>query len=123
MTHCVVIVEPDRLQMKMFNDLLVARGFETQMFGDPGEALSFARQRRADVMLVSVDFPDEAGLDLIRSIKSDPEIKNTIPIIVVFDYASNEETTRLHETECVDYITKPVDVSRLFSAVEKCLGQ
>jgi two-component system, cell cycle response regulator DivK len=123
MMHRVMIVEPDRLLLKMFNDLLVARGYEPQMFADPGEALAFARERGADLMLVSVDFPDESGLELIRSIKSDSKIKNTIPVIVMFDYASNEETKLLHETGCLDYIAKPVDVSRLFSVVEKCLGR
>ena len=54
MIHRVMIVEPDRLHMKMLNDILVARGFETQKVDDPGNALALVRQQRSDLMLVSL---------------------------------------------------------------------
>jgi two-component system, cell cycle response regulator DivK len=122
MIHRVMIVEPDRLHMKMLNDILVARGFETQKVDDPGNALALVRQQRSDLMLVSLEFPDEGGLELIRSIKSDPKLKNTMPVIVVSDFASSAEMKLLHQSDCYDVITKPVDLSQLFSAVEGCLG-
>jgi two-component system, cell cycle response regulator DivK len=121
MTCRVMIVEPDPLHMKMFDDLMRAEDLDTELFRNYNIAPDDIQKDDLALMLVSVDFPDETGLEFIKSIQIDCKIKRTVPVIAIFGHASSVEFERLCMTGCDDYIPKPISVSRLLLAVSKSL--
>lgn len=123
MTRRVMIVEPDRLHMKMFDDLLQAENLETELVSDYKLTHDDIRKSNVELMLISVEFPDESGLEFIKVLKNDGEIKSSIPMIAIFNHASSQEFERLRETKCDDYIPKPITVSRFLTAVSKSLNR
>jgi two-component system, cell cycle response regulator DivK len=58
----VLIVEDNELNMKLFNDLLVAHGYGTLLTKDGVEAIALARQHRPDLILMDIQLPEVSGL-------------------------------------------------------------
>src|SRR5437588_9394130 len=82
----VLIVEDNDLNMKLFNDLLVAHGYGTLQTKNGVEALALARRHRPDLILMDIQLPEVSGLQVIRWIKEDADLR-TIPIIAVTAFA------------------------------------
>src|SRR5438067_10751512 len=78
----VLIVEDNELNMKLFNDLLVAHGYGTLLTKDGVEAIALARQHRPDLILMDIQLPEVSGLQVTQWLKEDEDLR-TIPIIAV----------------------------------------
>ena len=70
----VLIVEDNELNMKLFNDLLKAHGYDTLQTKDGVEALALARRHRPDLILMDIQLPEISGLEVTRWIKEDEEL-------------------------------------------------
>lgn len=70
------------------------------------EALEIARSRVPDLILLDVMLPDISGLDVCRTLKADPDLRD-IPVIFVtaLDEAADEAAGL--EIGAIDYICKP----------------
>src|SRR5438034_7863916 len=82
----VLIVEDNDLNMKLFNDLLVAHGYGTLQTKDGVEALALARQHRPDLILMDIQLPEVSGLQVTQWIKGDADLR-MIPVIAVTAFA------------------------------------
>src|SRR5579872_3770667 len=78
----VLIVEDNDLNMKLFNDLLEAHGYNTLQTRDGVEALQMAREHRPDLILMDIQLPEVSGLEVTKWIKEDEELRS-IPVIAV----------------------------------------
>ena len=65
----VLIVEDNELNMKLFNDILRAHGYDTLQTRDGGEALALARRHRPDLILMDIQLPKISGLEITRLIR------------------------------------------------------
>ena len=68
---CVLIVEDNELNMKLFHDLLEAHGYATLQTKDGMEALKLAREHRPDLILMDIQLPEVSGLEVTKWIKED----------------------------------------------------
>ena len=66
---CVLIVEDNELNMKLFHDLLEAHGYDTLQTKDGMEALKLARHHRPDLILMDIQLPEVSGLEVTKWIK------------------------------------------------------
>src|SRR5260370_39890975 len=78
----VLIVEDNDLNMKLFNDLLVAHGYGTLQTKDGVEALALARQHRPDLILMDIQLPEVSGFQVTQWIKGCDGLP-AVPIIAV----------------------------------------
>ncbi|MCH7543257.1 MAG: response regulator, partial [Proteobacteria bacterium] len=58
----ILIVEDDALNMKLFHDVLAARGHTILQATDGREALELARANRPDLILMDMKLPEVSGL-------------------------------------------------------------
>ena len=107
----VLIVEDNDLNMKLFNDLLEAHGYDTLQTKDGMEALSLARQHRPNLILMDIQLPEISGLEVTKWIKEDDDLR-AIPIIAVTAFAMKGDEEKIREGGCEDYIAKPISVAR-----------
>jgi two-component system, cell cycle response regulator DivK len=117
----VLIVEDNDLNMKLFNDLLVAHGYGTLQTKDGVEALALARQHRPDLILMDIQLPEVSGLQVTRWIKQDEELR-TIPIIAVTAFAMKGDEEKMRDGGCEAYIAKPISVTSFLRTVERFLS-
>jgi len=117
----VLIVEDNDLNMKLFNDLLVAHGYGTLQSKDGVEALKLARQHRPDLILMDIQLPEISGLQVTQWIKEDEDLR-TIPIIAVTAFAMKGDEEKIREGGCEAYIAKPTSITSFLRTVERFLS-
>jgi len=117
----VLIVEDNDLNMKLFNDLLVAHGYGTLQTKDGAEALALARQHRPDLILMDIQLPHVSGLQITQWIKEDAELR-AIPVIAVTAFAMKGDEEKMRDGGCEAYIAKPISVTSFLQTVERFLS-
>jgi two-component system cell cycle response regulator DivK len=117
----VLIVEDNDLNMKLFNDLLVAHGYGTLQTRDGIEALALARQHRPDLILMDIQLPEISGLQVTQWIKKDDDLR-MIPVIAVTAFAMKGDEEKIRDGGCEAYIAKPISVASFLRTVEQFLS-
>ncbi|MDO5626665.1 MAG: LytTR family DNA-binding domain-containing protein, partial [Pseudomonadota bacterium] len=82
--------------------------------GDAAQAVALAQRQRFDVALLDIHMPGADGLKLAAALREAPA-----PPLVVFVTAHAEHAVHAFELEAVDYLTKPVRLERLQTALQK----
>lgn len=116
----VLIVEDNELNMKLFNDLLEAHGYNTIKTRDGRLAVGMAREHKPDLILMDIQLPEVSGLDIIRLLKADDELKS-IPVIAITAFAMKGDEDKIRGSGCEDYISKPISVMGFITTVRKYL--
>ena len=115
----VLMVDDDDLLLKTYEGLLRSSGFEAiECCGDGLEALERLRELSVGAVILDLTLPGMDGEDVLRTIKSEmPDI----PVII--SSAANEVDTAVScmSAGAFDYLVKPVDATRLTSAVRRAM--
>ena len=117
----VLIVEDNDLNMKLFNDLLVAHGYGTLQTRDGIGALALARQHHPDLILMDIQLPEISGLQVTQWIKKDDDLR-MIPIIAVTAFAMKGDEEKIRDGGCEAYIAKPISVASFLRTVGRFLS-
>jgi two-component system cell cycle response regulator DivK len=118
----VLIVEDNELNMKLFNDLLDAHGYQTLQTRSGIEALKIARERRPDLILMDIQLPEVSGLEVTRWLKDDEELRE-IPVVAVTAFAMKGDEQRIRQGGCEAYISKPISIGTFLETVRRYLGE
>jgi signal transduction histidine kinase/ActR/RegA family two-component response regulator len=86
------------------------------------EALATLRRRRPDLILLDMHLPDIDGLDLLRELKQ-ADGTASIPILVLSADATRDRVERAMAEGARGYLSKPLDLQELLSAVDDLLEQ
>ncbi|GEO81351.1 response regulator [Pararhodospirillum oryzae] len=121
MAKKILIVEDNDLNMKLFNDLLEANGYETIQTKDGREVVGLVRERRPDLILMDIQLPEVSGLEITRMLKDDEDLK-AIPVIAVTAFAMKGDEEKIREGGCEGYIAKPISVASFLQTVARFLN-
>ena len=116
------------LQVLVVDDELLARSRMRSLLGDcraPGagvggeastaaQAMDLLQRQRFDAVLLDIHMPGADGLALAQALRRLPQ-----PPAVVFVTAHAEHAVAAFELDAVDYLTKPVRLERLQTALQK----
>jgi len=117
----ILIVEDNDLNLKLFNDLLQAHGYNTVLTKDGREAVRLAGEHRPDLILMDIRLPGISGLEVTRMIKADDTLKD-IPVVAVTAFAMKGDEERILEGGCQGYLAKPFTISSLIETVARHLA-
>jgi two-component system, cell cycle response regulator DivK len=117
----VLIVEDNVLNMKLFNDVLVAHGYETVQSRGGAEALALARRHRPDLILMDIQLPEVSGLQITKCLKEDEEL-HMIPVVAITAFAMKGDEEKIREGGCEGYIAKPISIASFLKTVERFLA-
>ncbi|MBW4495354.1 MAG: response regulator [Oscillatoria princeps RMCB-10] len=91
---------------------------------DGVEALAFLRREgvhanapRPDVIFLDLNLPKKSGLEVLREIKSDPQLMR-IPVVILTTSAAEEDILKSYSLHANCYITKPVDFQQFTKVVK-----
>lgn len=118
----VLIVEDNELNMKLFNDLLVAHGYRIIQTRNGFDAMELARTHRPDLILMDIQLPEISGLEVTRWLKDDEGLRH-IPVIAVTAFAMKGDEERIRSGGCEAYISKPISVMTFLETVRRFAGQ
>lgn len=73
-----------------------------------------------DLILMDMKMPILNGFDTTMEIK---KINKNIPVIAQTAYAMSDEKIKCLEAGCIDYLSKPIEISALLNMVNKHLNK
>jgi two-component system cell cycle response regulator DivK len=118
-----MIVEDNELNMKLFNDLLRANGYNTLPMRNGYEALDALKEQRPDLIIMDIQLPEISGLEVTKRIKQDEDATlRAIPVIAVTAFAMKGDEERIRQGGCEGYLSKPISVSSFIATVKSFVG-
>ena len=121
MAKTIMIVEDNELNMKLFNDLVQSKGYQTIQTRNGMDALELARNHQPDLILIDIQLPEVSGLTVAQWLK-EGEDTASIPIIAVTAFAMKGDEERILNSGCDGYIAKPISVPHFLATIEKYIG-
>jgi two-component system cell cycle response regulator DivK len=116
----VLIVEDNELNMKLFEDLLGAHGYDTIKTRDGGQVLDIARSQKPDLIIMDIQLPEVSGLEVTQWLKADNDLR-AIPVIAVTAFAMKGDEEKIRQGGCEDYVSKPISIIDFMQVVQKHL--
>lgn len=116
----ILIIEDEQDLAGLVEYNLRAAGFETETAGSGASGLARARAQPPDLVLLDLMLPDLAGSEVLRLLKSEPELRRSGVIIVS---AKGQEADRIQGLEqgADDYVVKPFSVRELLLRIKAVL--
>jgi signal transduction histidine kinase len=111
-----VLVVEDNADMRRLLRMLLSGEFRVQTARNGREALRLLESWQPDVVLSDVMMPEMTGLELCRTIKSDPRTSR-VPMLLVTSKADREMRVEGLELGADDYVTKPFHPRELLARV------
>ncbi|MBT3386413.1 MAG: response regulator [Desulfobacula sp.] len=113
----ILIVEDNRMNMELANDLLEIAGFTALQADTAEKGVSLAREQLPNLILMDISLPGMDGLEAAKLIRGDERTRD-IPIVAMTAHAMKGDEEKATLAGCNGYITKPLDI-KLFSNIVK----
>src|SRR5271168_3494947 len=117
-TSTVFIVDDAREVRTGLSRLLAAAGYRVRAFESAACFLEEHDVEAPGCLLLDVCMPGLSGLELQRTLVASPGAR---PIVFLTGRGDIQTSVHAMKEGAVDFLTKPVDESRLFAAVEQAL--
>lgn len=111
----VLIVEDERAMQVALNDGFFSEGYEVWLASDGQQALTMARQKKPDLMILDVMLPIMNGLDVCRTLRAE---ENATPIIMLTARGQEIDKVLGLKLGADDYVTKPFSMAELLARAE-----
>lgn len=115
----ILIVDDEKLNRKLLEDLIASLGHEPETARDGVEALAKLKLD-IDLVLLDVMMPGMDGFEVARRIRKDPETSH-IPIVMVTALTSEKDRLSAVQAGANDFIAKPIDKTELQVRTESLL--
>ncbi|MEL7310589.1 MAG: phosphate regulon transcriptional regulator PhoB [Pseudomonadota bacterium] len=116
----IIIVEDEVAISDMVTFHLSRAGYEVVQALDCQQARERLADQGADLAIVDWMLPDMSGLELVRSLKRDPQFED-LAIIMLTARADEQDKVRGLDSGADDYITKPFSSRELISRIQAVL--
>lgn len=112
MEASVLVVDDDRLLLRLLELNLGKAGIKVLLADSGKEALRIAREARPDAILLDLMMPVMDGYEVLRQLKSG-ESTREIPVMVLTAKSSPHDRRRCEDMGAAGFITKPFDLAEL----------
>lgn len=112
-----IIVDDERLAREGLKQLLAETG-EIELIGEASnadEAIDLVEKHKPQLLFLDIEMPEKNGFDLLEELIETP--------YVIFTTAYNEFALKAFEVNAMDYILKPIELSRLKEAIARVKKQ
>ncbi|NMC20366.1 MAG: sigma-54-dependent Fis family transcriptional regulator [Thermogutta sp.] len=116
----VLVVDDEPSQRQLFAESVRQLGFAVIEAGSGEEAVEIASRRSPDLVLLDVRLPGISGLEALRRIR---EGTPDLPVLLITAYADVRDAVAALKSGACDYLTKPVDLEELKTAILDQLGE
>ena len=113
----ILVVEDNETSMKLFRDVLQAKGYSTLEASTGEDAVELARSRDPALVLMDVQLPGIDGIEALAQLRGD-ERTSAIPVVALTAQAMSGDSERFLDVGFDAYLSKPVDVLELIRVVE-----
>ena len=116
--HTVLYIEDNPANLKLVAQLLARRKHIHLLTAHTPElGIELALTRKPDLILLDINMPHMDGYQVLEVLKAEASLK-IIPVIAITANAMPRDIERGRAAGFTDYLTKPIDVTRLLTVVE-----
>ncbi|WP_179957449.1 EAL domain-containing protein [Exilibacterium tricleocarpae] len=119
----VLIAEDNTANQQVALGMLERLGHTGHLAGDGEEAITLLQQQHFDLVLMDCIMPGMDGYEATRLIRREETDSNRIPIIAMTANVGPSDRQRCLDAGMDDYLTKPVNLADLQTALGNWLGQ
>ena len=116
----IYIVEDDKNISEIESYALKNSGYQVDSFENAKTFWSRCQERKPDLVLLDVMLPDSDGIEVLKKIRRNPDLKR-VPAIMVTAKSSEIDKVKGLDNGADDYITKPFGIMELISRVKALL--
>lgn len=117
----VIVIEDEADAAEMFAEMMRVSGFRVIKTSSSIPAIDLIRHEIPDVVLLDVMMPDVSGLEVLRFMRREPDLKE-IPVIVISAKGMPSDIKTGMDAGASLYLTKPVGFLDLKQAVDRVTG-
>ncbi len=114
----VIIVEDEPDAAEMFAEMMRVSGYRVVKIYSSTPAIGIITAEEPDIVILDVMMPDVSGLEVLRYIRREPNLKN-IPVILVSAKSMPSDIKVGMDAGASHYLTKPVSFLELKKTVDK----
>ncbi|MBN1642732.1 MAG: GAF domain-containing protein [Anaerolineae bacterium] len=120
----VMIAETDNQLAELFTMVLTQKGYTVDIQRDLSNLPSIACDVQPDMILLDVTQPDQAGFDVLRTLKERADTRK-IPVLVVTSTALDMQAQRQQDLDvnAFEFVDGPVEVQDLFAEIKHVLDE
>jgi len=120
----ILLCEDDPEVATTLGDRLRQEGFLVDVALTASEAVAHVAKASPNIILVDLQSPEGDGIDLIKQLRKQPRIYNTLLVVLSTDVkqAHNEERSPTL-LNILDWLDTPVDVDRLVHVLDRPIGR
>ncbi len=114
----ILVVEDNEKNMKLFRDVLTAKGYRTLEATTGESAVELATEHVPDLVLMDIQLPDIDGIEALTRLRAD-ERTASIPVLALTAQAMHGDRERFLAGGFDGYVSKPIDIGELVDAVRQ----
>ncbi|MCX6760767.1 MAG: response regulator [Candidatus Nealsonbacteria bacterium] len=105
MAKTILIIEDDQFLRELMVRKIVSEGFNC-LESETGEGgIEKIKKEKPDLVLLDIVLPGIDGIEVLKKIKEDPDVKS-IPVVILSNLAGPEEIERGLNLGAADYLIK-----------------
>jgi PAS domain S-box-containing protein len=118
----VLYIEDNAVNQLLMQGMLAHRpGLALDMAELPEQGLAMARAAPPDLVLLDIQLPGMSGYEVLQALRADART-HAVPVIAVSANAMADDLDQARRAGFDDYLTKPLDLNRLLTTVERVLS-
>jgi two-component system cell cycle response regulator len=119
----ILVVDDSPLNRELMRSILEPSGYTVIPAADVSEALRLVRAHPPDLILSDLHMPEQGGFDLLRALKSDPELCDVKIIIHSATVMSEQDRRDALKLGALKFLARPPDPRSILAAIEESLEQ
>lgn len=101
----ILIVEDEDVLAKVLQEKFEKEGVKIEVARDGEVVFEVAKKSRPDLIVLDLILPKKHGLEVIKELKGDAELKN-IPVFVLSNLDSDQDIKKALSLGAIDYFVK-----------------
>ncbi len=115
----LLVIDDDPSSRELLQRMLEKEGYAVRLAANGPDGIAAAKEHKPDLITLDVMMPSMDGWAVLSALKADPATAD-VPVVMLTMVEDRPMGFALGATE---YVTKPVQKSRVLEAVSRCVGQ
>jgi two-component system response regulator HydG len=118
-THTILVVDDEASQRDLLQGFLASLGYRVEQADSGEQALSMVQQAMPDMVLLDVRLPGINGIETLTELR---QLGAELPVLLITAFADLRQAVEAMKGGADDYLSKPVDLDELRTAIADALG-